>query len=406
MKLQELLYAGLFLMGATACTGKSVEVTVTNDSETDRNGELVEIYREHVQTKLRTYESLVVLDESGAQVPYQLTNDGTILFPVSVKAGEEAVFTIKEGTPETADTVCCGAVYPKRLDDLAFENDRMGWRVYGPGSQQRNYKLYGYDLWSKRTEQPVLAKFYDMDRRLNEQKAELGKEGKKMSWEEEQKLSYHVDHGEGCDYYAVGPTLGAGTAAFISPLTGEMIYPWCYKTCEILDNGPLRFTARLTYDLVVSDVEVRETRLLSLDKGSQMVKCTVWYTNIFSQLPLAAGVVMHKGSDQVDINAEEGYAAYVEPVNETNGTNYLGLYFPERMDEIRVQPLSENEEEAAKGGATGHLVGVTTYSPDAKFTYYFGAGYSKHGFGSAQEWFDYMKKFAAEKRKPLKVRLK
>lgn len=406
MKLQELLYAGLFLMGATACTGKSVEVTVTNDSETDRNGELVEIYREHVQTKLRTYESLVVLDESGAQVPYQLTNDGTILFPVSVKAGEEAVFTIKEGTPETADTVCCGAVYPKRLDDLAFENDRMGWRVYGPGSQQRNYKLYGYDLWSKRTEQPVLAKFYDMDRRLNEQKAELGKEGKKMSWEEEQKLSYHVDHGEGCDYYAVGPTLGAGTAAFISPSTGEMIYPWCYKTCEILDNGPLRFTARLTYDLVVSDVEVRETRLLNLDKGSQMVKCTVWYTNIFSQLPLAAGVVMHKGSDQVDINAEEGYAAYVEPANETNGTNYLGLYFPERMDEIRVQPLSENEEEAAKGGATGHLVGVTTYSPDAKFTYYFGAGYSKHGFGSAQEWFDYVKKFAAEKRKPLKVRLK
>lgn len=406
MKLQELLYAGLFLMGATACTGKSVEVTVTNDSETDRNGELVEIYREHVQTKLRTYESLVVLDESGAQVPYQLTNDGTILFPVSVKAGEEAVFTIKEGMPETADTVCCGAVYPKRLDDLAFENDRMGWRVYGPGSQQRNYKLYGYDLWSKRTEQPVLAKFYDMDRRLNEQKAELGKEGKKMSWEEEQKLSYHVDHGEGCDYYAVGPTLGAGTAAFISPSTGEMIYPWCYKTCEILDNGPLRFTARLTYDLVVSDVEVRETRLLSLDKGSQMVKCTVWYTNIFSQLPLAAGVVMHKGSDQVDINAEEGYAAYVEPANETNGTNYLGLYFPERMDEIRVQPLSENEEEAAKGGATGHLVGMTTYSPDAKFTYYFGAGYSKHGFGSAQEWFDYMKKFAAEKRKPLKVRIK
>ena len=406
MKLQELLYAGLFLMGATACTGKSVEVTVTNDSETDRNGELVEIYREHVQTKLRTYESLVVLDESGTQVAYQLTNDGTILFPVSVKAGEEAVFTIKEGTPETADTVCCGAVYPKRLDDLAFENDRMGWRVYGPGSQQRNYKLYGYDLWSKRTEQPVLAKFYDMDRRLNEQKAELGKEGKKMSWEEEQKLSYHVDHGEGCDYYAVGPTLGAGTAAFISPSTGEMIYPWCYKTCEILDNGPQRFTARLTYDLVVSDVEVRETRLLSLDKGSQMVKCTVWYTNIFSQLPLAAGVVMHKGSDQVDINAEEGYAAYVEPANETNGTNYLGLYFPERMDEIRVQPLSENEEEAAKGGATGHLVGVTTYSPDAKFTYYFGAGYSKHGLGSAQEWFDYMKKFAAEKRKPLKVRLK
>ncbi len=406
MTLKNLLYASLFLLSTTACAEKSVEVTVTNDSESDRSGELVEIYKEHVQTKLRTYGTLVVLNESGEQVPYQLTNDGTILFPVSVKAGGQAVFTIKEGTPEKMDTVCHGGVYPKRLDDLAFENDRMGWRVYGPGSQERNYKLYGYDLWSKRVDYPVLDKFYDMDRRLNEQKAELGKEGKKMSWEEEQKLSYHVDHGEGCDYYAVGPTLGAGTTAFISPTTGEMIYPWCYKTCEILDNGPLRFTARLTYDLVVSDVEVQETRLISLDKGSQMVKCTVWYSNIFSQLPLAAGVVMHKGSDQVEISAEDGYAAYVEPADQTNGTNYLALVFPQTMDDIRVQPLSKNETEAAKGGATGHVLGVTTYSPNDKFTYYFGAGYSKHGFASAQEWFNYVKKFAADKRKPLKVSLK
>lgn len=406
MKLKELLYAGFFLLGTAACAEKSVEVTVTNDSDSDRDGELVEIYKEHVQTKLRTYGDLIVLDENGAQVPYQLTNDGTILFPVTVKAGGKAIFTIKEGTPEKMDTICHGGVYPKRLDDLSFENDRMGWRIYGPGSQQRGYKLYGYDLWSKRVGYPVLDKFYDMDRQLNEQKAELGKEGKRMSWEEEQKLSYHVDHGEGCDYYNVGPTLGAGTAAFISPTTGEMIYPWCYKTCEILDNGPLRFTARLTYDLEVSDVRVRETKLLCLDKGSQMVKCTVWYSNIFSQLPLAAGVVMHKGSDQVDINDAEGYAAYVEPEDTINGTNYLALVFPEMMDEIRVQPLSESETEAAKSGATGHLLGVTTYSPNDKFTYYFGAGYSKNGFESAQSWFDYVKKFAADKRKPLKVRLK
>ena len=227
-----------------------------------------------------------------------------------------------------------------------------------------------------------------------------------MTQEEEKKLSYHVDHGEGCDFYAVGPTLGAGTAAFISPATGEFVYPYCYKTCDILDNGPLRFTARLTYDLTVNDVRVLETRLISLDKGSQMTKSTVWYTNIFSTIPLAAGIVMHKGSDEVVMNAEEGYAAYVEPTDPTNGTIYMGLVFPEMVTDIRVQPLLEKEEAARKSGATGHLIGVIDYSPKERVTYYFGAGWSKHGFKNSAEWFAYVKDFAIKARNPLEVKLK
>ena len=402
MKLQELLYAGLFLMGATACTGKSVEVTVTNDSETDRNGELVEIYREHVQTKLRTYESLVVLDESGAQVPYQLTNDGTILFPVSVKAGEEAVFTIKEGTPETADTVCCGAVYPKRLDDLAFENDRMGWRVYGPGSQQRNYKLYGYDLWSKRTEQPVLAKFYDMDRRLNEQKAELGKEGKKMSWEEEQKLSYHVDHGNGMDCYAVGPTLGGGTSALMPD--SSIVYPYCYKEYEILDNGPLRFTVKLTFNplIIKNDSNVIETRIIQLDKGSQLNKTTVTYANLSQPTPVTGGLVIHAANPEgYSHSAEEGYTAYADPTTDAkadNGIVYVGAVFPDSDLETKVQLFDK-----PIGDALGHVLGVCTYQPDDTFVYYWGSGWSKYGFPNDKDWTDYLKSFSQQVRNPLEV---
>ena len=54
-------------------------------------------------------------------------------------------------------------------------------------------------------------------------------------------ISYHVDHGNGMDCYAVGPTLGGGTAALFPDST--IVYPYCYKDCEILDNGPLRFTS-------------------------------------------------------------------------------------------------------------------------------------------------------------------
>ena len=30
-----------------------------------------------------------------------------------------------------------------------------------------------------------------------------------------------------------------------------IVYPYCYKDCEILDNGPLRFTAKLVYNPLV-----------------------------------------------------------------------------------------------------------------------------------------------------------
>lgn len=398
----------LLALVVTSCTGKSVKVTVVNKSSIDRDGELVEVYKEKVNTKLRIYDdvSLVVLNEYGEQVPYQITNDGTILFPATVKAKSEAVYTIQAGNPVKPEPSCYGKVYPARLDDLSWENDRIGWRAYGPAAEKRGDQLFGYDVWSKRVDYPILDKLYAMDKELNEKKAALAKEGKKMSWEEEQTLSYHVDHGEGCDYYAVGPTLGAGTPAFMSPATGEFVYPYCYKTCDILDNGPLRFTARLTYDLTVNDVRVLETRLISLDKGSQMTKSTVWYTNIFSTIPWVAGIVMHQGSDEVVMNDEEGYAGYVEPANEKNGTMYLGLVFPEMVNEFKIQPLNKNEEAARKSGVTGHLIGVLDYSPRERVTYYFGAGWSKHGFQSSSEWFAYLKDFAAKVRAPLEVKIK
>ena len=80
-------------------------------------------------------------------------------------------------------------------------------------------------------------------------------------------ISYHVDHGNGMDCYAVGPTLGGGTAALFPDST--IVYPYCYKDCEILDNGPLRFTAKLVYNplVVKGDSSVIETRIILWTRG-------------------------------------------------------------------------------------------------------------------------------------------
>lgn len=50
------------------------------------------------------------------------------------------------------------------------------------------------------------------------------------------KISFHVDHGEGMDVYAVDYTLGGGTAALLDS-AGNIVYPYCYESYEILDNG-------------------------------------------------------------------------------------------------------------------------------------------------------------------------
>ena len=85
---------------------------------------------------------------------------------------------------------------------------------------------------------------------LNKEKrakiAELRKTDPKAASELQRAISYHIDHGYGMDCYAVGPTLGCGTAALMQGDT--IIYPYCYRTQEILDNGPLRFTVKLEFD--------------------------------------------------------------------------------------------------------------------------------------------------------------
>ena len=60
-----------------------------------------------------------------------------------------------------------------------------------------------------------------------------------------------------------------------------IIYPWCYKTQEVLDNGPLRFTVKLEFNplAVKGDTAVVETRLITLDAGSHLHRTALTNSN-------------------------------------------------------------------------------------------------------------------------------
>lgn len=175
----------IFLAVATAlamfsCSQKEpVTVTITNPLPIDRNGEMVEISMAEITGKLQLPDTaqVIVLDENGLEVPYQITYDDMLIFPASVKGDASAVYTIAEGTPQPVDVVACGRQYPERLDDVAWENDRAAYRAYGPALQEKGERAFGYDIWTKSVSEPVVEDRYDGD--LN------------------RGISYHVDHGNG-----------------------------------------------------------------------------------------------------------------------------------------------------------------------------------------------------------------
>ena len=238
----------LLCMAALCCLAcndsKIVTVTVTNPLAMDRSDEMVEVSMTEISNLLNLADTaqIVVLNVEGEQVPYQVTYDDKLIFPATVAANASAAYTVQAGTPVDVEVRACGRQYPERLDDMAWENDLVGFRAYGPALQARGERGFGYDLFTKRgTAAPVLEDMYakELDADSWKQVNELRKTDPKAADELVRTFSYHIDHGYGMDCYAVGPTLGAGVSALM--VNDTIIYPWCYKTQEVLDNGPLRF---------------------------------------------------------------------------------------------------------------------------------------------------------------------
>lgn len=396
-----------FFLAATAfaCTQeKGIEVTVSNPSAIARSNEITEISMDAV-AKLNG-EPFVISDNNGSQIPYQITYDNKIIFPVDVNANSSITYKITPGTPEDVAVVACGNFYPERVDDIAWENDRIAFRTYGPALQATGEKAFGYDIWVKRVSEPVVDMRYktELNPDTRAKIAELRKTDKKAAQELANSISYHIDHGNGLDYYKVGPTLGAGTSALLA--NDSIVYPYCYKDYEILDNGPLRFTVKLVYNpLKVKDNgNVIETRLLSLDAGSQMNKITLSFANLNEATPIVTGIVLHDPSMDYQADASKGYIAYADPENSLDGQIYVGAVFPEKLNDAKAVTFSDGEKK--QRGADGHVLAYSTYTPGSEYTYYTGAGWSKWGFQNSGEWFKYVQDYAQKIKQPLQVTVK
>ena len=359
---------------------KNLRVEVKNSESIDRSNELVELSVNEIEKQLRGKNAaLLVSNEAGEVIPSQVTSDGLLLFPSGLRANESQVFTIRRGEALEYEPKVFGRVFPERKEDFAWENDRLGFRFYGNELKEHDGPSNGLDLWYKRTNKLVLNEWY------------------RKSVEEG--ISYHVDHGEGCDPYGVGHSLGGGAMApFVE---GELILNDNYLTVEVLDEGPLRFTARLNYpDIEIAGKSYQESRTVMLDAASQMTKIVQDY-HTDDKLTLAAGIVKRPNSDDALWESGSDYFIFSEPANEVNGQIHLSILIPQGIDSVEVKSYEYLHPINGRLQNFSHTLAFTQNS--GTVSYYTGFGWDKFGFDSAEKWQEYVENFKLALENPFEV---
>ena len=414
---------------ASCAEREEISVILTNTLDADRLPETVELPLDDVISRLQSAKgnpsqlpSLIVTDAEGREIPSQITSDGKLIFqPDPLKARERRICHVRISQRKEYESKVFGRSFPERQEDFSFENDRIAYRLYGPETQRRGERLYGYDLFNKRTPSLFLNELYadqtdkEMWHTFNRLKSKgMNQEATALYMA----FCYHIDHGKGMDCYKVGPTLGAGTNAIMTQ--SKIFYPWCFSKYEVLDNGPLRFSVRLDYgERDIMGVKVAEKRILTLDAGSSMVKAEVSYSASEQAMPdgvsVCCGIVVHDENPQAYIlDSKTGTMAY-EDLGDVNtawegyrerqakemGRIFIGTYVPAKP--LVVEMLQEDKIKGAKG----HLISRISYPKDGRFTYFFGSGWDRNpatSFANLDQWHAYLKAFSRQQQSPLRVK--
>lgn len=387
-------------------SGNDAKVTVSiNNPSNEYREQIVELSADSLFQRLQIKggRQFIVFDAGGLEVPYQLSSNGKVLIEAGVRPRGTQIFTIRRGSPKVYRTVCFGRIFPERKDDFAWENDRGAYRVYGPALQKTGEKSYGVDVWTKNTPELVLDQRYWVEDVVMMPAVEkLRRENRQRGDSLYRLNSYHNDHGRGSDLYRVGATLGCGTPAIM--VDDELVYPYCFKKYKVLDMGPLRFSVQLDYEpKVIGEDTITEHRIITLDKGSNFNKSTVWYDGFTTVVDLATGIAIHQ-EDRSSVVLSKDYLHYADPTDNVPVNNcqlFVGTLYPNGVSETLVKQFKRVDS-----GAVGHALGVVENYAGEPYTYYFGSAWSKFDVRTQDEWQQRIDWTLRCIREPLKVEMK
>lgn len=351
-------------------------IEVTNPSDFPRE-ELISIpyakFSQHFGV-----DSVFTIQSASSQtgLPYQLEKQGKgsiqhVLILVPVDSKETVTLSVHkaEATPPF-NAMAFARYVPERLDDFAWENDVLAFRVYGKALEGHRDDAQGMDVWVKRTENLIINKWYKEN-------------------------DYHTDHGEGLDYYSVGQTLGVGDLALY--LDDRVHFTKHYRKQEVLDNGPLRTTFRLTYAIEsVDGQEISLTKTISLDAKKHFNKITVALTNQQEKVtPVVLGLARRsEPSPQVDFDIQNQSLAYWEPDVQGHGHTATALIVPK-------------EKIAFLDGDKKQFLLRTAIKNSKPLVYYNGAAWDRAGkITTAAQWEAVVDDEVERLKNPLLIKLK
>ena len=385
----EVYGVGAFLLAGTELfklqyqkeTG-AVKVIIQNSTAENRQDEIAEINWKQLTTgKFNPQNTTVINAQTGKEVPSQIIYDEkklpkTLIFQSGTATAGTAYFYIKQQKPQAYAAKTFGRLVPERIDNFAWENDRIAFRMYGPALQKSGEISNGIDIWVKRTNELVINKWYKSE-------------------------DYHHDHGEGLDFYGVGTTLGAGG---IAPFINNKLYPSeNFISYKVLANGPLRNRFQLNYNTWnVAGIQVKETKTITLHAGSFLNKIKEKFDFSSAALPVATGIAIIPGnggkhwSDITNI----GLLAYQQPAQE-QGTITVGVIVPQKCSTAEIVQADKDHY-----NHTGHYTLQTIVQRDNLLTYYQGACWDKEGsFKDFDEWKQYLKSREIQLQNPLQIRV-
>jgi pectinesterase len=368
---------------AQAQSAAKFSVRAQNALAIDRVDEIVSVPWATVLSKISTASAnaIRVTDAEGREIISQaVDNDGNgsvdeLIF--------QATFLTKEARRFTIEATAAAAV-PKRVhirhddprDDVAWENDRGAWRIYGEGLKKTSSAMSssGIDVWSKKTRALIIEKWYDKGHD-----------------------SYHVDTGEGADFFDVGETLGAGGTAVWK--NDSLYRADNFKAWKIIANGPLRAVFELRYDpWNAAGLSVSEIKRISVDAGQLVYREESTFntsTAGTTSIPFVIGLVKRPGliGSTSKVNPWAWVAGWGPTAPKNGGHGEIGTAVLIPRD--RVTDWKE---------AHGHYMAVSSATPGKPVVHYVGAAWTAAGdIPSPQAWWKYLDGYALRLATPITV---
>ncbi len=358
----------LFITTTILAQKNDVPFSVTNPIALARHSETVSIdlrglFQHHPALKGK---ALCILEKKKVLVSQSIDNDqdgvdDELIFQSAFTPKETKRFSVHpaEEEPQFTAVTDCRYVLPRA--DLAWENDRIAFRIYG--SVLAGNVDNGTDVWTKRVRYPIVKKWYDGE-------------------EQTPKIVYHEDHGEGADFFSVGRSLGAGSAGLV--WNGKLVQPGLFNNFRIITTGPIRSSFEVYYTTMMLDsFPVLIVKHVTLDAGEQLNAVTERYITAVknNSLILRTGLVKRKGV-MLNRSADGRILSLWGPVNADAVNGNLGTAVILARDNV-----SASDD-------TVHFYLSSSFAPQQQVTYYSGAAWSRMGdITGEQQWNGYLEDF-------------